>query len=391
MEIMDTGKTGQKEYREKNHALFYLFIKAISLMFLLSFILASLQYFSNLTLTPYLEVRNVPNLKVLFVYFLPSSVISALLIYLLYRYTPKYADISNSIGFKWVIYWCFIFITFTLIHAILNDTIITLTRDSETHFRFKIGDGSNFDFFVFNLGRGLQDSAWVTAFSCFVYFILSYRREVDSQRVKNAELSLHLSQARMDALTAQLNPHFLFNALHTVSALSHEHPDRANAVIAQLGSILRIALTRNDRLFITLKEEIAFVKEYVGIETVRFGDRLSCEWHINTNADSQNVPPFLLQPLVENAIKYGVNRNEGKTDLLITARLQGEHLMLEVSHHNESPEGPNDHAHGLKIGMKNLIERLDTLYGKDQWLLEQRFENDHSKTMILIPGPPNAS
>jgi sensor histidine kinase YesM len=370
-----------------NRALLHFILKIISFVMLASFVLASMQYLSNLTITPYLEVNGIPNFRSLFIYFLPSTILSTLFIYALLRHTPKYANIQSKFILKWIIYWFFIFVAFTLLHAIVIDAISTFTRDAETHFRFKIGDGSNLDFFIFNLGRGLQDSAWITALSCFVYFIISYRREVDLQRLKNTELSLHLNQARMDVLTAQLNPHFLFNALHTVSALSHEHPDRANAVIAQLGAILRIALTRNDRLFISLKEEIDFVKEYVGIETVRFGDRLGCEWRIDVDANSKEVPPFLLQPLVENAIKYGVNENEGKTDLIITARLQGEHLMIEVSHHTAFPNDKNDNAHGLKIGIKNLTERLDTLYGKDQWLLEQSFKNGHSNAMILIPEP----
>jgi sensor histidine kinase YesM len=387
---MSVNSLKQQNVNDPNRVFLHFIVKIISFIVLTSFVLAIIQYLSNLTIAPYLKVEGLPNFKSLFMSFLPSTILSVLSVYLLLRYTPKYANIQSKFRFKWLIYWFFIFIAITVAHAIVIDSIATFTRDTEDSFRFIIGDGSNLDFFIFNIGKGLQDSAWITALSCFVYFIISYRHEIDSQRLKNAELSLHLNQARMDALTAQLNPHFLFNALHTVSALSHENPDRANAVIAQLGSILRVTLTRNDRFFIPLKEEIDFVKEYIEIEMVRFGDRLGCEWRIDVNTDLKEVPPFLLQPLVENAIKYGIKEDEGKTDLIIAVRLQGEHLVIEVSHHTQFPNRKNDNAHGLKIGIKNLTERLNTLYGVDQWLLEQSFENGRSNTMILIPESASA-
>jgi Histidine kinase len=391
MKVITTEQIQLQRARDTNHTLRYFFIKTTSFVVLASFVLASMQYFANYTLSPYLKAEGVPDFSYLYLYFLRSSIVWAILFYALCRFTPDYASVSNKISLKWLAYWLFIFVTFLLVHAIATDAIHTLTRDTEAFKLYQIGDGSVQDFFMFHLGHNIRDSTWITAISCFMYFILSYRREVDLQRIKNTELMLHLNQARMDVLTAQLNPHFLFNALHTVSALTHEQPDKANTVIAQLGEVLRITLSRNDQIFVSLRDEVDFVKEYLAIETVRFGDRLYCEWNIDSASYSKAVPPFLLQPLVENAIKYGVNRSEGKTRLIIASRLQGEHLIIEVSHHTAFPDGKNDSAHGLKIGMKNLTERLDTIYGKDQWLLEQTFEDGHSNTMMLIPEPPGAS
>jgi two-component system, LytTR family, sensor kinase len=125
---------------------------------------------------------------------------------------------------------------------------------------------------------------------------------------------------------------------------------------------------------------------------MRFEGRMSCEWRIDPAAEPAQVPPFLLQPLIENAVKYGVDTSPGQTKINITVQVQDAHLLIEITHLC-SVIGPRHSARdGLQIGINNLRMRLDALYGQQHWLLEQRFEAGCSETVLLIPSgrPKNA-
>src|SRR5207249_2448147 len=143
-------------------------------------------------------------------------------------------------------------------------------------------------------------------------------------------LEMQLVQARLDALVGQLQPHFLFNTLHTISAFVLEDPKQANRMIARLSELLRQSFNRERGPLVTLEEELELLDHYVAIQEARFGDRLRVTFRVDPRAASAVVPTLLLQPLVEYAIRHGVVPNGNVAEISIAAVREGDRLHLEV-------------------------------------------------------------
>lgn len=189
------------------------------------------------------------------------------------------------------------------------------------------------------------------------YFVEAREREVQVAR-----LSEQLSGARFAALQAQLNPHFLFNTLNTITVLVRDN-DRAAAVniIEHLSELLRRTLTRHRANEVTLGEELDLVRQYVAIEQARFSDRLRPEFRIPDSLLTAAVPSFALQHLVENAIRHGIARHPDAGLLLVTAERAGDILLIAVVDDGVGidPTAPTPPGHGIE----NTRERLRALYG----------------------------
>ena len=196
----------------------------------------------------------------------------------------------------------------------------------------------------------------------------------------------HLLKARMDALSSQINPHFLFNTLNTVSSLIRFDPDMARGVVLKLSNILR-RLLRKHETFVPLREEIEFIDDYLDIEVIRFGrDKLQIFKEIEEGTLDVFVPSMLLQPIVENAIKHGLApRVEGGRILIRTRRRDGR-LTIEINDNGMgmSPERLREVYEG-GIGISNVHERLRLLYG-DQFVMDIRSQTgDGTQIRIEIP------
>ncbi len=174
-----------------------------------------------------------------------------------------------------------------------------------------------------------------------------------------------LMQARLDALTSQINPHFLFNTLNSVSSLIRTNPHQAREVLYQLSNILRRLLRKHDN-FSSLREELKFVDDYLSIEVVRFGDKLKFRKDVETAALDMQLPSMLLQPLIENCIKHGLSSKiEGGSITLRAARVdQRLHLVIEDDGVG-IPEAEMATLLERGIGVSNVNERLKVLFGAD--------------------------
>jgi two-component system LytT family sensor kinase len=175
-----------------------------------------------------------------------------------------------------------------------------------------------------------------------------------------------LLKARMDALSAQINPHFLFNTLNTVSSLIRYDPDLARGVVLKLSNILR-RLLRKHETFVPLHEELDFLDDYLDIEVARFGrDNLRISKHIDDRTLEAFLPSMLLQPIVENAIKHGLaEKLEGGQISIRTSSIEAR-LVIEVEDNGAGiPEDRMSQVYVDGIGMKNVHERLRVLYGDD--------------------------
>jgi LytS/YehU family sensor histidine kinase len=188
-------------------------------------------------------------------------------------------------------------------------------------------------------------------------------RKFQERVTRTAELEKRLIEARLQALQMQLNPHFLFNTLHAISALMHQDVDAADRMITRLSQLLRHALESTDQQEVPLREELDFLKRYLEIEETRFGDRLTIELNIAPDTADLLVPNLVLQPLVENAIQHGIEPHARPGRVSISARRDGDTLELEVRDTGNGTTSP-DWREG--VGLTNTRNRLRQLHGDRQ-------------------------
>jgi two-component system LytT family sensor kinase len=187
--------------------------------------------------------------------------------------------------------------------------------------------------------------------------------EARERETQAARLSAQLAEARLGALRMQLQPHFLFNSLNAIAVTVRDR-DTATAIrlLEQLGDVLRRVMRADRPPEVTLAEELEFVRQYLAIEEVRFSDRLRPTFDIDPGLEQAAVPEFVLQPLVENALRHGLARRVTATLLKIEARREGDELVLRVTDDGPGPgEAPAEVTTG--VGLMNLRERLASLYG----------------------------
>ncbi|MGH8262688.1 MAG: sensor histidine kinase [Steroidobacteraceae bacterium] len=211
------------------------------------------------------------------------------------------------------------------------------------------------------------------------------REEAIALQAQAAQLRAQLAGARLAALRTQLNPHFLFNTLHAVSALVERDPRGVRRMIARLSELLRISLDGVEETEVPLARELDFTRRYLEIMKIRFEGRLEIFEHIGPGAESAMVPNLLLQPLVENAFKHGVDRLDGSGRVEVRAELIGERLILSVSDNGPGIAGSSA-ADGLGLG--NTRARLAQLYGSDQSLLLKSKPEGGAIVIVSLPYRP---
>jgi two-component system, LytTR family, sensor kinase len=209
-----------------------------------------------------------------------------------------------------------------------------------------------------------------------------YADRAQEHRVLIADLEAGLVQARLDALTAQLNPHFLFNALNSIAELTHRDPHAAERMLLSLAALLRRSLSSTMQQEVRLAEELDLLRHYLSIEQTRLGERLQVRWQIAPDSLDTRVPALLLQPLVENAIVHGIARLRRGGIVEITAATHAQHLDLSVVSDGGAEEAATP---GAGIGLSNTRARLRCLYG-ESWSLE--LKNDvEGRTRVQVRLP----
>lgn len=213
------------------------------------------------------------------------------------------------------------------------------------------------------LAAGVQ-FAFVLFLWCSLYFGIKQWQQASRERERLLRAETAARDARLSALRAQLNPHFLFNSLNAVSTLVLDgKAAAASQMLAQIGELLRTSLDFGTAPEVPLAEEMALTEQYLAIEQTRLGERLRVELAVGAETVDALVPTMLLQPLVENAVRHGVvPQLAGGTVAIATAR-EGDRLRLEVRNSGPRRASPSEEAPG--IGLRNTAERLSTLYGTD--------------------------
>ncbi len=281
---------------------------------------------------------NALSLRQLFVRIVPSIILLAVLYMLI-------------VDLKWHYYW-----------AILGDKDVDLLQ-SLTYWDP-----------VLITGLRLM-SIWILAYHLYHY----YQKEIETAQ-QNAELSIIAKQAQLDNLSEQLNPHFLFNSLNSIKSLVIENPKTARRAIDLLSDILRSSLYEKDASFISIKEELGLVKDYVELEKVRFEERLNMIITMDDVIEGYMILPLSIQLLIENAIKHGVDKRIQGGSIMLSIVEKDEKLKIEV----QNPGQIVDHGAETGIGIKNLTKRLLLQYnGEASFTLKNETEDLVTATLII--------
>ncbi len=249
------------------------------------------------------------------------------------------------------------------------------------------GKHADKDWSLLSYFDGAMSAFWVMLVWSGLYFGIKYYMLLQEEKQRGLKIAAMAHQSQLRMLQYQLNPHFLFNTLNAISTLIlDKDTDLANSMVTRLSRFLRYTLDSDPMQKVTVTKEIEAIKLYLDIEKVRFDERLRLHFDISPDAETALVPSLLLQPLVENAIKYAVSQSRNGGSIGISAKLSNEQLLLEVA-----DDGPGlDLKYGRMpkgggVGVSNCRERLRELYGNQQSFRLSTTDPHGLTISILLP------
>ena len=231
------------------------------------------------------------------------------------------------------------------------------------------------------LRRSIIEHFWTYSAVVLAAHAIQFHRDARQRAVAEADLRTELARQQLQILKLQLHPHFLFNALHGISSLMDTNVEAARTSIARFSSLLRTALDQTDRGEITVREELSFIGSYLDLEKLRLGERLIHRMDVDPAALDAVIPTLVLQPIVENAVRHGVERRNAASTLEVTLEVKDRALRARVV--NDAPVDVLENRIG--VGLGNTRERLRALYGDAQSLTLRRLDGGRVEVVITIP------
>ncbi|HEY5511601.1 MAG TPA: histidine kinase [Prolixibacteraceae bacterium] len=196
-----------------------------------------------------------------------------------------------------------------------------------------------------------------TVFYLFIFYSKN-REKADREQ----ELKQELREAVLRALKSQINPHFLFNSLNSIASLTFTNPGKAHEMVIALSDFMRYSLRKQHTELVSLEEEINHIRLYLQIEKIRFGEKMTYSFQVGPECFACQIPTLLLQPLFENAVKYGVYETSEQVEISLTAKKEGDHIAIVLINNYELESTPRK---GEGIGLKNVQERLRLVYNSN--------------------------
>ncbi len=231
--------------------------------------------------------------------------------------------------------------------------------------------------FLIRFGIALLVITWTAA----VRWIFNAAQQQKEMEARKSDAENLVREAELTGLRQQLQPHFLFNSLNSISALAGSKPEEARKMIQQLSDFLRGTLKKDDNQMLTLEEELSHLQLYLDIEKVRFGHRLRTD--VNTDEDSLHllIPPLLLQPIVENSIKFGLYDTIGNVTIQINSKIENNNLLVTISNPFDAETSqPNQ---GTGFGLKSVQRRLYLLFFRHDLVKTEIHQNVYTTTVII--------
>lgn len=217
-----------------------------------------------------------------------------------------------------------------------------------------------------------------------VYYVIKYFQGLQRQQHEKSELAIRNREMQISLLKSQINPHFLFNTLNSISTLVNSSKDLARKVITQLSDVFRYALDSHSGEMVKLSDEIAFIENYIRIQQVRFGDRLKFEKAVDPSCLSISIPPMILQPLVENSVKYGIAPKEDGGTIALIVKRSGSIIFFEVKDNglgSKAKKVMDGSSSG--VGMINTDLRLKSYFGPESHLRVRSSEQGYSVSFFI--------
>ncbi|MBS4034061.1 MAG: histidine kinase [Ignavibacterium sp.] len=287
-------------------------------------------------------------------------------------FSAKYLSIENHKIFRIISNHLLEGIILVSLWLLIGYFIVSnLVTDKDTYTNFF------FDTLKFRAALGIFTYFLMTSF----YYIVIYYTGFQERRIKETELKNLVTEAELRSLKFQINPHFIFNSLNSMSALTEIDPKRAKQMIIKLAEFLRYTLATNDKQMVSLNEELKNIKLYLEIEKVRFEDKFEYVEEIDEICGKAQIPSMILQPLFENAIKHAVYETLDNVILNLTCKKQDSFLKIVLQNNFEG----ESHKKGAGVGIINIKERLRLIYQQDN-LMEVKKENNIFGVTLYIPA-----
>ncbi len=213
------------------------------------------------------------------------------------------------------------------------------------------------------------------------FYAVNYYQEFKKKLINEGNLKSLVKEAELHALKSQINPHFLFNSLNSISSLTMTDPEKAQEMVINLSSLMRYSLRHEQIDKVPLSEELKNNMLYLHIEKVRFGEKLNPVFEINENCMQAQIPNMILQPLYENAIKYGVYEATETVDVVTAGRMVNDVLEITITNNYDSVTLPK---RGEGIGLRNIRDRLQIIYGNSMLM---KVEDDKKKFKVTLAIP----
>lgn len=248
-----------------------------------------------------------------------------------------------------------------IISSIVVGTILVLYQNVIDRWVFRydtspIDAGTFFqELLIDSIAGSILIFLWVVFYFAYQYFDKSRREEI-----KNLQWEALQNQIELNNLKSQLNPHFMFNSLNSIRALIDINQKDAKESITKLSTLLRTSLLMGKKNVVSIEEEINLVKNYLDLEKIRFEERLRVKWNITEESKEVEIPPLMIQTLVENSIKHGISKKMEGGEIQISARIESDTCLIEIRNPGELASALDENA---SIGLKNTRDRLRLMFG----------------------------
>jgi two-component system, LytTR family, sensor kinase len=301
----------------------------------------------------------------------------AVLAPLLFRFSRRFPIEFRPLNLSNVLLYFPVLISFAGIHQVIHLAVLWSISP-----RWRQRFPALIDCYRSYFGFGFYIDLIIALLIVIAVHALLYYQNFRASELEQSSLKTQLAQAQLRALKMQLHPHFLFNTLHSISSLVLEDPAKANSMIARLGDFLRLTLENSDQQLVSLKQETEFLRCYLEIEQVRFGDRLTVALELEPQTLAVQVPHLILQPVVENAIQHAIAPRATRGHINIEAKRLNNLLRLEIRD-NGPGIATNDALLGTEgVGLSNVRARLHQIYGSD-FRFELRNGRNGGLTVIM--------
>jgi len=242
------------------------------------------------------------------------------------------------------------------------------------------GQNNYLDYWDATLSYRIGSGIFIYGMTILSYFLFASMTNLSEKKSREAKLESLVKETELKMLRSQINPHFLFNSLNSISSLTVTNPEKARDMVVKLSDFMRYALSRKDEQPVSLRAELENLRLYLDIEKVRFGERLITEEHIDPSCLEVKIPGMLLQPLYENAVKHGVYESIEKVRICTNASLKDGFLEMVICN-DFDPEGSA--MKGTGTGLQNVSRRLELTYGNKASIFTGKKDNVFTVTLFI--------